>query len=215
MQAGRPARTLACLFPDLEPPEPLPGQESYDVRHDPFYVAEELMETHGLVSREDVDAVTLASILMSACCDGFFEDVRDPIKASLHRTFGHEMATDLVNLVEAAKHVARWHERWAAGAFLNLALLDLFGVDGVRVVLPAIERMVQAYRDGPFDIHADDVLDQMVLPFVRFFERLRPGPDKAALQAFVMDGMRGRWLVKDEEVFAAIGRLHQEDRLGQ
>jgi hypothetical protein len=215
MQAGRPARTLGCLFQDLELPEPHPGQETYDTRHDPFSVAEEMMEAHGLVSRGDVDDYTLAGMLMSACCDGFFEDVRDPIEASVHRTFGHQMAEDLVNLVEAAKHVARWHERWTAGAFLELALLDLFGVDGVRVVLPAIERMVQGYRESPFDIHADDVLDQMVLPFVQFFESLRPGPDNAALRAFVMDGLRGRWPVKEEEVFAAIDRVHQEGRLGQ
>lgn len=207
MQAGKPSRTLGCLFDNSQPADPVVGQPTYDMRDDPSYMAEELMKSHELVDKDSSYSCTLESIFMSACCDGFFEEVRDPIDASMPRTYGPEIAGDLVALVEAAKRVARWQGQWAHGAFLELGLLDLFDVDGLNVILPAIERLVQGYRDAPFDIHNHHVLDLMVAPFVRFFEALRPGANEAQLRAFVMEGIRGRWPVTEDEVLASIARI--------
>lgn len=199
--------TLACLFEGFERPEILPGQEYYDLGHDPFFVADEVMENHGLKACGRVDDGTLSDTLKSACCDGFFKEVHDPVAAADNRPYGPEMAQDLVDLIEAAARVLGWRKRWSSGAFLELTLLDSFDVDGLHIILPAIERMVDGYRDGPFDIHDHDVLDQMVLPFVRFYECLKAGADDDALRAFVLDGLRGRWPVTENEVLASIARV--------
>jgi len=201
-----PGRTLACLFDGAPWAEAPSGQFSYHPDDDPGLIAEELMASHELVDNHLADRITLEAMLMSTCCDGFFEYVRNPILASMHRTCGPEIAEDLVDLVDAAERVARWKGQSQIG-FLELSLLDLFDIDGLRIILPAIERLVGDYRDRPFDIHNHEVLDQMVSPFVRFFETLKPDAKDDQLRAFVMDGIRGRWPVTEDEMLASIARV--------
>ena len=72
-----------------------------------------------------------------------------------------------------------------------------------------ITSIITPYRDAPFDIHEHHVLDLMVAPFVRFVEAPEPEADGDKLKAFVMDAIRGRWPVQDEEVLAAMDRVRE------
>src|SRR5689334_21603420 len=105
-QAGKPSRTLGCLFDNTQPHEPTGDRPAYDMRDDPSYMALELLKWHERIDDESLESYLLEAIFMSACCDGFFEEILDPIAAADHRTCGPEIAEDLVDLVDAAKRVA-------------------------------------------------------------------------------------------------------------